>query len=109
MIQSLEAISEAAFQNTVRELAELCGWKVLTTWKSIHSPKGTPDLWLIRPPQFIAAELKTTLPANQGPMSPKGQPTIEQAEVLELLSECPGVEPYLWRPEDWDEIVEVLS
>jgi len=95
----LPPISEKTFQAHVRELAEPLGWTALATWKSLHSPKGQPDLWLIRPPRFIAAELK-----KEG-----GQPSIDQATVLEQLSECPGVEAYLWRPSDWDEIVEVLT
>lgn len=82
------------------------GWRVAFTWSSIHSPEGEPDLRMVRvqtgvigvPARLILAELKTET----------GQPSAEQAEWLELGSQVPGVETYLWRPSDWDEIQEVL-
>ena len=52
-------VSEKAWQNTVRKAAEALGWRVMTTWSSKHSPKGEPDLRMIRPPRVIFAELKS--------------------------------------------------
>ena len=89
---------EREFLQTVRELARIFGWAEYHTWHSLHSPSGFPDLVLVKPPRVIFAELKVG----------KRQPTPAQREWLNLLSQCPGVECYLWYPEDWDEIQRVL-
>ena len=94
-----ERLSEKDFQQAVRDLAVLLGWTVWCTWDSRRSPAGEPDLRMVRPPRVIFAELKTE----------KGRLTQMQAEVGELLAGCPGVEYYLWRPGDWDEIAGVLT
>ena len=73
------------------------GASTSTHW-SIHSDAGWPDLALVRPPRFIAAELK----------SDRGQLTDDQAQWLDLLDACAGVEAYVWRPADWDRVVEAL-
>jgi hypothetical protein len=44
------------------------------------------------------AELKTN----------KGKTTPAQDEWLALLGACPGVEVHLWRPADFNTVVEVL-
>lgn len=92
-------ITERDFLATVRSFAELLGWTCYHTWQSIHSPAGFPDLVLVRPPRIIFAELKVG----------KRHPTPAQERWLNLLRECPGVEAYLWRPEDWEEIQMLLS
>ena len=91
-------LKEKQFQAQVVKVARLYGWVALSTWNSKHSPAGEPDLRLIRPPRVVFAELKTE----------KGRVTPAQREVMGLLSLCPGVEAYLWRPSDWDEIVKVI-
>ena len=92
-------ITERDFLASVRSLAELLGWACYHTWQSIHSPAGFPDLVMVRPPRIIFAELKVG----------KRQPTPAQERWLNLLRECPGVEAYLWRPEDWEQIQAILS
>ena len=93
-------VSEKAWQNTVRKAAEAMGWRVLTTWNSKHSPRGEPDLRMIRPPRVIFAELKS---AN-GHISP------DQEEVIYLLRDCPGVEVYVWwETDDWAKIQRILE
>jgi len=92
-------ITERDFLASVRSLAELLGWRCYHTWQSVHSPAGFPDLVLVRSPRIIFAELKVG----------KRQLTPAQREWLNLLRECPGVEAYLWRPEDWEEIQMLLS
>ena len=57
-----------------------------------------PDLALVRPPRFLLAELKTD----------KGMTTPSQDEWLALLSSCPAIEVYLWRPHDFNDVVEGL-
>jgi len=68
------------------------------THRSERSEPGFPDLVLLRPPRVIFAELKTA----DGRLSP------DQREWRTKLLACPGVEYHLWRPEDWDELREVL-
>lgn len=92
-------VTETQFQATVRAYAEAKGWKVWTTWKSFHSPAGEVDLRMCRPPRVLFVELK----------SAKGKLTPMQAETQELLRQCPGVEYYLFRPDDWPEIERVLE
>jgi hypothetical protein len=92
-------VTEKQFSQQVVGIAHLLGWTVFRTWSSRHSPAGEPDLRLIRPPRVIFAELKRE----------KGKATALQEEALDLLRQCPGVEVALWRPSDWDNIVEVLT
>jgi hypothetical protein len=92
-------VDEAGFQAGVIQLAQLRGWLVGFTWSSKHSLFGEPDLRLLRPPRLVWAELKTAT----------GQPTAEQCEWLELGAQVPGLECYLWRPCDWDDIAESLA
>ena len=90
---------EASFQRTVVELAEWSGWTVFFTYNSKNSPPGELDLRMIRPPRVAIAELKTDT----------GTLTDEQADTVELLSRCPGVECYVWRPSDWPVIERTLT
>ena len=91
-------ITEKDFRQQVISLAKLLGYKTYFTWTSIHSPKGIPDLILCRPPRLIFAELK----------SEQGKVTPHQQEWLDLFGECPGVEKYLWKPSQFEEIVSIL-
>ena len=94
-----ELLSEKEFQAQVRAVAQCLGWTVFCTWNSRHSPAGEPDLRMVRSPRVIFAKLK----------SAKGRITPKQREALAMLKECPGIECYLWRPSNWDEIEEVLG
>lgn len=91
--------TEREFQAQIVELAELHGFAWYHTHDSRRSPAGFPDLILVKPPRFIAAELKTS----------SGRTRPEQKAWLELLARCPGIEVYLWRPDDFDGIARLLS
>src|SRR5262245_37984293 len=93
--------TEKSFQAQVEQLAWVTGWKVFHPRYSFGSSKGFPDLVLVSrsPPRLIFAELK-----REGK-----NPTHEQQAWLDLLGAVPGVETYLWRPSDWDEIVTILG
>ncbi len=91
-------ITEKDFGGWLVELADLRGWAHYHAWLSIHSPRGWPDYALCRPPRLVLAELKR----ERGKVSPS------QEIWLGLLRKCPGVECYLWRPSDRDEIERVL-
>ena len=94
-----DEMTEKELDTEVRKLAKLCHWKYYHTYRSKRSPAGFPDVFLARPPRVVIAELKTE----------KKQPTPEQMEWLQLLGGCPGLEVYLWRPSDLEEIASVLS
>ena len=98
------AESESAFQKSVIDLAHLHGWfvwhqrpaRTARGWRSTGiGRKGSPDLRLARNGVTINAELK----------SETGVATPEQ---MEWLWHC-GTTGRLWRPSDWDEILEELS
>jgi len=91
-------ITEKELLQQVRELASLCGWLVYHTYDSRRSPEGFPDLVLVRGDKVIFAELKS----EKGRMSP------EQRMWLDALEKVRRAETCLWRPSDWDRIVEVL-
>jgi len=85
-------LTEAQFQEWLRQLALTLGWLYYHTHRSIHSPAGFPDAVLVKPPRIIFAELKAS----------GNQPTEDQWMWLYTLQHCPGVECYLWYPEDRD-------
>lgn len=90
--------TEKAWSQVVVDYAQLYGWLVYRTWNSIHSPKGFPDLALVRSRRLVFSELK----AEKGRVSPN------QAAWLAQLAEVPGVEVYLWRPSDWPKVRDLL-
>jgi hypothetical protein len=92
-------ISEKAFQAQVVRLAQLYRWAYYHTYNSQRSVPGYPDLTLVRPPRLIFAELKTE----------SGKVTPAQQTWFDLISQCEGVEVYIWRPSQFDEIVDCLS
>ena len=102
-------ISERDFQDQIIELAHIYDWTVAHfrpamkqdgSWRTAVAADGTgfPDLVLVRPPRLIFAEVK----------SEKGKVTSEQSSWLRNLAEAKQ-DVYLWRPSDWEGIVEVLK
>ena len=96
---SLLRETEDGFQAWITQLAHLCGWDVYHTHDSRHSAAGFPDLVLVRPPRVLFAEVK----AETGKVSPA------QRRWLNWLTDCPGVETYLWWPADRAHIERVLA
>jgi hypothetical protein len=92
-------LTEKEFQEQVVELARLSGWRVYHTWLAVRSASGFPDLVLARPGRLVFAELKSN----------RGKLTLAQEEWLQALRETGAAEVYLWRPDDWDEIVQILT
>lgn len=91
-------IPEKAFEEQIRELCKLLGWRRYHTHRAQFSPAGFPDDVLVRRERLIFAELKAE----------NGKVSREQQAWLDDLAHVPGVEVYVWRPSDWDQIVEVL-
>lgn len=99
-LPALPPMNEKAWLRQVVDLAEFRGWKHWHTQWSVNSAPGWPDLPMCRPPRFLVAELKTDRATSRT--------TPAQDETLELLRACPGVEVYVWRPSDFDQVREVL-
>lgn len=92
------SIREKDFQQMIVDYAQLRGWLVYHPYDSRHSAAGYPDLTLVRGDRLIFAEIKTAM----------GKVSNEQIEWKTGL-EMAGQMHYLWRPDDWQEIVEVLA
>lgn len=94
---------EAVFQQQVVDLAGAYGFSlVYHTFDSRHSAKGFLDLVLAkeppRAPRIIYAELKVG----------RRQLTEDQERWVRSLTAA-GQEVYVWRPEDFDVIVDILK
>ena len=87
--------TEKDFQAQVVEMAQDMGWLVYHPYDSRNSQKGYPDLTMVRKERVIWAELK----------SEYGAVTAEQRLWLDAL---PTGQVFVWRPSDWDTIVETL-
>jgi hypothetical protein len=102
-------LSEAAFQKQVTDLATLAGWhwmhlermgNAAGQWRTpVSGPlgKGWPDLVFVRHGRLLFVELKRS-----------GMALSEsQAAVMRVLAEVAPF--YVWRPNDWNQILEVLT
>jgi len=99
---------EDEFMSSVVDLAHVFHWMVHhgrpawseKGWRTpIQGDSGFPDLVLVRWPRVIFAELK----------SKQGKVSDAQSGWIEALKGCPGIELYLWRPDDWLEIQHILQ
>lgn len=91
-------MTEKDLQAAIVELAGYLGWLVFHPYDSRRSQPGYPDLTLCRPPRgagecgrVIFAEIKTAV----------GRLRPAQRVWLAALGDCPGVETYIFRPEQW--------
>jgi len=81
----------------VKELAKLFGWRVYHPAFSLNpAERGYPDLTLVRE-RIVFAELKTDT----------GKVTTSQEEWIVALKNA-GVEVYVWRPYQLEEIAKIL-
>lgn len=91
-------ITEKVFTQQIADLSKMLGYKYYHPWLSIHSPRGFPDICLVKGERLIFAELKR----EQGELSP------HQVEWLEVLKATGKAEVYVWRPSQLEEIVNIL-
>lgn len=108
----LRAITEAAYQSQILQLAELRGWKRAHFHDSRRQvkpgvfvgdkdAKGFPDLVLGRKlprPDLIVWEVKKE----------KGVVTPEQEEWLDIINAC-GITACVVRPSNWDYVQDRLK
>ena len=92
-------MKEKEFQRDVTKAATDLGWLWYHTHDSRRSVPGFPDLVLVRRGRIIFAELKTD----------KGKLSAAQECWGAELECCEGIEYYVWRPRDWDWVLEILS
>lgn len=91
-------VTEKEFLRDVTRLATLRNWLVYHTHRSDHSAAGFPDLCMVRDGRMVLAELKTE----------RGRLSEAQKRWLGAISQVTGVECHLWRPSDFDTIIDVL-
>ena len=98
---------ESDYLSTIIDLAKVYQWIVHHSrpawtnkgWRTaIQGDPGCPDLILVRMPRVIFAEIKTKY----------GKLSDDQNNWILRLVGCPGVETYIWRPDDWEEITRIL-
>jgi VRR-NUC domain len=95
-------LTEAELSSLVAELARLGGWRLrYHTLRSKGSASGFPDWVFVHPAKgrVLFVELK----------SEKGRLSDRQNEWIVGLMGIASVEVCVWRPSDWDEIVETLT
>ena len=93
---------EKDFQERVCHTARLYNWKIYSVPDSRRvSLNGYPDLtmWHVKQKRLIFVELKRE----------KGRLSESQKIVLDELSTLGVAEVYLWRPSDFDRIIELLK
>lgn len=93
------SLSEAEFQGWLITTAQVLGWRAFHPYDSRRSEAGFPDVTLVRGERLIFAELKTM----------KGKVTGAQQDWLDALGQVPAVLAVVWRPDQMDEILEVLQ
>ena len=93
---------EEKFQADIKKWAEANGWLYYHTHRSDRSPKGFPDVVMVRGGRIIFAELKAG----------KNKATTEQLKWLDELGKAEvlgsNVSVYLWYPFDWPYIENLL-
>ena len=94
-------ISEAQFQETLVEYAELWGWLVWHDNDSRRNDAGFPDLVMVKGGKIIFAELKR---------QKRYKISTKQLEWIEALSKAsgPNVMAAIWFPSDRDYAEAVL-
>lgn len=94
-------LSERNFQNMVIEAAHYFGWIVYHVPDSRRvTASGYLDLSIIHPVKhrFLVREIKTE----------KGRLRSDQLMWLEAM-QASGIDAGVWRPSDWETIMETLS
>jgi hypothetical protein len=99
----LSRVSEAEFQRWLIDLARRNGWRIHAYHDSRTqdwgADSGWPDLFLARDERAVAAELKDA----------RGRVRGSQKLWQAVLGGVPGIEVYVWRPGDEQQIREVLA
>lgn len=112
-------MTEAELQRSIVHAARSLGWRDAWTWKSFHSPKGWPDLFLARGLHLLVVELKS----DKGKVTPEQEAWLAWwrefgVGILRLHSfegpedKCngqPRLDVFVWRPADLEEAYRILA
>ena len=90
--------TEKKLLNTIRAAALDTGWRFYHTQVSLYSARGFPDLAMVRNGRLFLWELK----------GPHGKVTEAQQEWLTALSEVPGVDARVVRPDNLEAAYQAL-
>ena len=106
-------ITEADHQETIIGLLLINGWMVGVTPDSRGADTGEPDIRAVHEDQgrYLVIEAKTqTGKLRKATESVKtGRFLPGQDDWARALNACPGVEYYLIRPADMDELEEIIK
>lgn len=106
------SVTEADWQRTVTDALTVYGWRwchfrPARTAKGWRTPiEGTPgwvDLVAVRVKDGVGRLLMLELKSERGQLSD------DQAVWLAALRAVPGIEAYVVKPSQWDELVEALA
>lgn len=96
---------EKEWQKSVEGVLRMSGWLVYHTLGSMGSTAGFPDIVALKVDpksgvcRMIVAELKTE----------KGRLSGAQKDWMDKFARMPGAEVFVWRPSQFDEVLEVAS
>ncbi len=90
---------EKEWQKRVEDVLRQYGWLVFHTLRSKGSTPGYPDICAVKGERLLYAELKTE----------KGRLSEAQNEWMDALARVPCAEVYIWRPSQFDEVLEVAG
>ncbi len=106
MVNQLEDVTEKEWQQQVKDMAALMGFKrAYHTFDSRRSSSGFPDLVLVRD-RIVYVELKRELTGKRS-IDRDRELKPAQREWLAALVKAKG-EVYVARPSDFDALAEVL-
>lgn len=102
-------MSEAELQDNIIAMAKQYGWLVHAErpavnqrgkWVTpIQGDKGFPDVFGVKPPRILIIEDK----------SKAGSLSAAQEKWIIALAGCPAVKVMVARPENWEEILAVIT
>ncbi len=111
-------MTEKDLQRSIVHAARELGWRDAWTWKSTHSPKGWPDLFLARGLHLIVVELK----AEKRKVTPEQETwlawwrefgdaiaTAVFSNGLLVAHQVPRLDVFVWRPSQLDEAYRILA
>ena len=109
---TFDAVREIDWQRTVCDAMDTFGWTWNHTrrsiggkgrsWVTATTLKGWPDLVAWRAERLLFAELKR----DDGRLTAEQQVVLVELQTVAAAN--PHVEVHVWRPRDWDRVVEVL-
>lgn len=99
------AIPEAQLQEAQVRWARVHGWNAYWTWKSIHSPKGDPDVRYIRGLELLVVENKR----EDGTTTPEQEEALALWRTLSAAARGFKLEVWVVRPSSQDAFLDRLA